>query len=94
MRVRPVGVFCSRTIHEVKGKHYPGTCVVITINTAKGILDHLEGKSDAMAEMARDIYVAASRADELLVIACRKTQAGRLKKHLESLGAKVEFNQL
>ena len=37
--VRPVGGLCSRTIHEVKGKQYPGICMVMTSNTAKGVLD-------------------------------------------------------
>lgn len=82
------------TIHEIKGKEYPAMCVVMTSKTAKGILDHLEGKDDKMAEEAREIYVAASRAEKLLVIACLKSQVDRLRKHLESNGAKVEYTQL
>ena len=91
---QPVQGLSPRTIHEVKGKEYPAMCVVITSTTAKGILDHLEGKDDKMAEEAREIYVAASRAEKLLVIACLKSQVERLKKHLESNGAKVDFTQL
>nr|WP_321440525.1 ATP-dependent helicase [uncultured Hyphomonas sp.] len=92
--VQPVQGLSPRTIHEVKGKEYPAMCVVMTSKTAKGILDHLECKDDRMAEEAREIYVAASRAEKLLVIACVKSQAERLVKHLESTGASVEFTQL
>jgi superfamily I DNA/RNA helicase len=92
--VRPVGGLCSRTIHEVKGKQYPGICVVMTSNTAKGIIDHLEGEDNAMAERARELYVAASRAEKLLVIACLKAQVGRLIGHLQSNGSRVEYFQL
>ena len=94
LELQPVQGLNPRTIHEVKGKEYPAMCVVMTSTTAKGILDHLEGKDDKMAEEAREIYVAASRAEKLLVIACLKSQAGRLKKHLESDGANVEITQL
>ena len=92
--VQPVQGLSQRTIHEVKGKEYPAMCVVMTSKTAKGIMDHLEGKDDKMAEEAREIYVAASRAERLLVIACLKSQVARLVKHFESNGAEVEFGQL
>lgn len=94
LELQPVQGLNPRTIHEVKGKEYPAMCVVMTSTTAKGILDHLEGEDDKMAEEAREIYVAASRAEKLLVIACLKSQVDRLKKHLESNGAKVEYTQL
>ena len=94
LELQPVQGLKPRTIHEVKGKEYPAMCVVMTSTTAKGILDHLEGEDDKMAEEAREIYVAASRAEKLLVIACLKSQVDRLKKHLESKGAQVEYTQL
>ena len=71
----------------------PGMCVVMTSSKAKGILDHLEGSSDKMAEEVREIYVAASRAEKLLVIACPKSQVTRLIKHFESNGAQEAFDQ-
>lgn len=92
--VRPVVGLSSRTIHEVKGKEYPAVCVVMTSSTAKGILDNLETGDRTMAEQAREIYVAASRAEKLLAIACPKSQVGRLIKHLQSNGAVVELTRL
>ena len=80
-----------RTIHSVKGREYPGVCVVLTTSSAKGILDYLETGAPAdRAESAREIYVAASRAERLLAIAVPKSQAKRLAAHLTTTGAKVE----
>jgi ATP-dependent exoDNAse (exonuclease V) beta subunit len=68
---------------------YPAVCVVTT-TTLKGILDFLEtGEPTDKAEDARKLYVAASRAEELLVIAAPKSQAERLKTHLCGQGAMV-----
>jgi DNA helicase II / ATP-dependent DNA helicase PcrA len=65
-------------------------CVVMTVATAKGIIDYLETGSPAeQAESAREIYVAASRAERLLVIAAPKSQADRLAAHLATTGAEV-----
>ena len=72
----------SRTIHEVKGMEFDAVCVVLTSTTAKSILDHIIDGSSQSAEEARLIYVAASRAKRALMIACPKSQATRLKKHL------------
>ena len=80
----------ARTIHSVKGKEYPAVCVVATSRTLKGILDFLEtGEPHGLAEEARKIYVAASRAQRLLVIAAPMSQAERLTEHLSRHGASV-----
>jgi hypothetical protein len=85
----------SRTIHEVKGKQYQGVCVVLTTATAKGILTHLESEPDnSMSEDARELYVAASRAQKLLVFACPKSQSKRLAKHISSSGATVQVTEI
>jgi len=73
----------AKTIHSVKGLEYDGACVVMTKQTAKGIIDFLEnGAEPANAENAREIYVGASRARRLLAIAVPSTQAARLVAHL------------
>lgn len=69
----------TQTIHAVKGMEFPGVCVVISTRTAKQILSYLEtGHPDDAAEKARKIYVAASRAERLLVVAIPKGQSARL----------------
>ena len=78
-----------RTIHSVKGTEYPAVCVVTT-TTLNRILDFLEtGEPSDRAEDARKLYVAMSRAQKALVIAAPKSQAERLKSHLEAGGAAV-----
>lgn len=73
----------AKTIHSVKGLEYDGACVVMTKQTAKGIIDFLEtGVQPANAENAREIYVGASRARRLLAIAVPSSQAARLVAHL------------
>jgi len=80
----------ARTIHSVKGMEFLAVCVVMTVATAKGIIDYLEtGNPADQAESAREIYVAASRAEQLLVIAAPKSQADRLAIHLATTGAQV-----
>lgn len=84
----------ARTIHAVKGMQFPAVCVVMT-TTAKGILDYLEvGGPSEHSENARKIYVAASRAQRLLVIAAPKTQANRLATHMRATGAQVTLNNI
>ncbi|BCD97709.1 ATP-dependent helicase [Marinagarivorans cellulosilyticus] len=91
----PAPGISARTIHEVKGKQYQGVCVVLTTATAKGILTHLEEELDnRMAEDARELYVAASRAQKLLVFACPKSQSKRLTKHISSSGATVQVTEI
>lgn len=85
----------ARTIHEVKGKQFQGVCVVLTTAKAKGILTHLEKEpNNSRAEDARELYVAASRAQKLLVFACPKSQAKRLAKLISSSGAVVQVTEI
>ena len=91
----PAETAMPRTIHSVKGMEYPAVCVVTTASTLKGILDFLEtGEPADKAEDARKLYVAASRAEKLLVIAAPKSQAERLKTHLCAQGATVIVKKL
>ena len=85
----------SRTIHSVKGMEFPAVCVVTTTSTLGGILDFLEkGHPAERAEDARKLYVAASRAQRLLVIAAPESQANRLERHLQGKGANVQASKL
>jgi len=79
-----------RTIHSVKGLEFPAVCVVTVASTLASILDFLEtGNPEEQAEDARKLYVAASRAEKLLVIAAPKSQVKRLSTHLSALGANI-----
>ena len=85
----------SRTIHSVKGMEFPAVCVVTTASTLGGILDFLEkGHPVERAEDARKLYVAASRAQRLLVIAAPESQAERLRRHLQTKGASIELSKI
>ena len=91
----PANTALSRTIHSVKGMQFPAVCVVTTSSTLKGILDFLQaGEPAAQAESARKLYVASSRAEKLLVIAAPKSQAQRLKTHLEAQGASANIRNI
>jgi hypothetical protein len=80
----------AKTIHSVKGLEYDGACVVMTKQTAKGIIDFLTtGAEPANAENAREIYVAASRARRFLAIAVPSSQAVRLSAHLATTGTAI-----
>ena len=90
----PTETVLSRTIHSVKGMQFPAVCVVTT-RTLRGILDFLEtGEPADNAESARKLYVAASRAEELLVVAAPRSQAQRLKTHLEAQGTSVNIQNI
>ncbi|OGA44973.1 MAG: hypothetical protein A3F74_13165 [Betaproteobacteria bacterium RIFCSPLOWO2_12_FULL_62_58] len=85
----------ARTIHSVKGLEFPAVCVVTTATTLKGILDFLEtGTPTEKAEDARELYVASSRAQKLLVFASPRSQASRLISHLSKQGAKVTLTEI
>ncbi|MBI5142018.1 MAG: ATP-dependent helicase [Nitrospirae bacterium] len=80
----------AKTIHSVKGMEFPAVCIVTVAQTLKGILDYLEtGAPVEKAEMAREFYVAASRAQRLLAIAAPRSQAARFAAHLRMAGATV-----
>lgn len=91
----PAATAMPRTIHAVKGMEFPAVCVVTTASTLKSILDYLEtGEPADKAEDARKLYVAASRAEKLLVIAAPRSQSQRLVTHLKAQGASVEVLEL
>ena len=81
----------ARTIHSVKGLEFPAVCVILTPRTAGGILDVLTGASTdpTFTEDARKIYVAASRAERLLVIAIPKSRVNGFTKVLDDGGKPV-----
>lgn len=90
LSVAPPSGHCARTIHSVKGMEFPAVCVVMSPRTAKGVLDYLStGSPVDSSEEARKIYVGASRAQRLLVIAVPKSQAERLTSLLQATGASV-----
>jgi len=87
----PLSDLNAGTIHSVKGMQYPGICVVMNTQTAKGIVDYLAtGQPSQNAEGARKLYVGASRAERLLVLAIPKTQGERLITHINKTGAIVK----
>lgn len=91
----PVDVPPPRTIHSAKGLEFPAVCVVMTSHKAGRILDYLEGDTTNGAdEDARKIYVAASRAERLLVMAVPKNTAGRMQALLTSVGSAVEIHKI
>ena len=74
---------------------FPAVCIVMTVPTTRGILDYLEtGAPVDRSEDARKIYVAASRAERLLIIATPRSQAARLESLLRSTGAAVNVVNL
>ncbi|MGH9970840.1 MAG: 3'-5' exonuclease [Pyrinomonadaceae bacterium] len=95
LSIAPTGSAMARTIHSVKGLEFPAVCVVTTAATLKGILDFLEtGTPMEKAEDARELYVAASRAQKLLVFASPRTQADRFVSHLRKQGAEVTLTEI
>lgn len=85
----------ARTIHSVKGREFPGVCVVMSPRTAKGIFDFLSASSSTTDnEEARKIYVGASRAQRLLAIAVPRSQASRLVTLLQSMKGGVSLIEL
>jgi len=91
----PAATAMPRTIHAVKGMEFPAVCVVTTASTLKSIIDYLEtGEPADKAEDARKLYVAASRAEKLLVIATPRSQADRLATYLRGQGAVIEIKEI
>lgn len=95
LAANPTSGHPARTIHSVKGMEFPAVCVVMTTATAKGILDTLSavGSGDDN-EDARKIYVGASRAQRLLVLALPRTQADRMRSLMTGVGAAVVVTQI
>ena len=95
LAVVPVDTPMPRTIHSVKGREYPAVCVVTTSATLSSILDFLEtGEPSDGAEDSRKLYVAASRAERLLVIAAPRSQSERLQIHLRGRGSVVTIDHI
>lgn len=95
LAVTPVDAPPPRTIHSAKGLEFPAVCVVMTSLKAGRILDYLEGDTTNGAdEDARKIYVAASRAERLLVMAIPKNTAGRMKALFTGVGCPVEIHKI
>ena len=86
----PLSSLSAQTIHSVKGMEFSGVCVVLSTTTCKDIIDYLTtGQPAQSAEGARKLYVAASRAERLLVIAVPKSQGARLVAQIKKTGAEV-----
>jgi superfamily I DNA/RNA helicase len=87
---KPASNLSARTIHSVKGMEFPGICVVLSPRTCKDLIGYLTtGQPAKSAEAARKLYVAASRAERLLVIAVPNTRGSRLVEHIKKTGAEV-----
>lgn len=95
LRLPPTECPPAKTIHSVKGLEFPAVCVVTTPQTLNGILDYLESGAPAeKAESARELYVAASRAQRLLVIAVPRSQSVRFATHLRKSGTAVTILEI
>ena len=95
LAVVPSATAMPRTINSVKGLKDPAVCVVATTSTFRGIVDFLEeGEPVERAEDARKLYVATSRAENLLVIAAPMSQSERLGSHLGNQGAPVGITEI
>jgi DNA helicase II / ATP-dependent DNA helicase PcrA len=87
---KPMSSVVARTIHSVKGMQFPAVCVVMGTKTSKDLIDYLStGQPTHSAEGARKLYVGASRAERLLVIAIPKSQGARLVTHIKKTGAEI-----
>jgi len=86
----------ARTIHSAKGLEFDAVCVVMTSNKTGKILAHLETGAGTLddAEDARKIYVAASRAKRLLVMAVPKSGASKLEGLLNSNGCATQRHNI
>lgn len=84
----------SATVHSVKGKEFEAAVVVIPSSLVKcplgkTALDHWEESSDA--EVRRVLYVAASRAQKLLVFAVHQKHIERVKAILDKDGVSYQL---
>lgn len=78
--------FPAATIHSVKGREFPAVVVVFPANLLKDnvghhAVDHWSGES--AAEVRRVLYVGASRAEQLLILAVHNT-------HLEQVASLLQ----
>jgi hypothetical protein len=81
--------FASATIHSVKGREFPAVVVVLPKNllTDAGnhhVLEHWE--RGMPSELRRVLYVGASRAQKLLILAAHTDHANRVTRLLKKDG--------
>ncbi|WP_181011283.1 ATP-dependent helicase [Streptomyces sp. SM10] len=78
------------TVHGVKGRQYPGVVLVVPERlrtdtaTERNVVDDWEG--DYNTEARRVLYVAGSRAQQLLICAIHKRHIGRIEAVLDKNG--------
>ncbi len=96
LAIPPMESHPARTIHSAKGLEFAAVCVIMTSNKAGRIIAHLQagvGSADD-AEDARKIYVAASRAKQLLVLAVPKNSAPKLEALLATTGCTAQRHDI
>jgi superfamily I DNA/RNA helicase len=78
--------FRSATIHSVKGQEFPAVVLVVPEARRKDIGRHVldDWEDDLATEPRRVLYVGASRAQRLLIIAAHTSHADRIAKLLEA----------
>lgn len=96
LAIPPLESHPARTIHSAKGQEFAAVCVVMTSNKVGRIIAHLQtgGGSADDAEDARKIYVAASRAKRLLVLALPRNSAPKLEALLSASGCMAQRHDL
>jgi superfamily I DNA/RNA helicase len=82
-------IFRSSTIHSVKGQEFPGVVVVLPQElyaepSGQNVLDYWD--NDAASEPRRVLYVGASRAQKLLVMAVHSDHFERVSRILKDDG--------
>jgi superfamily I DNA/RNA helicase len=86
--------FSAATIHSVKGREFTGAVIVLPekppVDDAKRhVLDHWENGTSS--EFRRVLYVGASRAQRLLILAVHTDHHGRVAKLLKEDGVPYEI---
>ena len=85
----------AQTIHFAKGRQFPAVCVVLVPQTFGSILSFLtDGSSPEYAEDTRKIYVAASRAEQLLTFAVPRSRVAGFESLLAVSGTEVEIIEI
>jgi DNA helicase II / ATP-dependent DNA helicase PcrA len=87
------GAFAAATVHSVKGREYASVVVVVpkelhTDNSGCHVIDYWE--DGVASELRRVLYVAASRAQKLLILAVHTEHHGRVAKLLKDDGVPYE----
>jgi superfamily I DNA/RNA helicase len=87
------GTYTAGTIHSVKGKEFTSTIVVLPEKPPKDdgdrhAIDHWEGATQS--ELRRVLYVGASRAQQLLILAVHANHTERIAAQLKRDGVHYE----